>query len=146
MHTTLDAAICVNGHNYDSEESMPENIRQGFERVVAGALKAKRSFFVGRTARFVPMLKSRIVCDSAEFSDSCQMPSADRREYEDLLSAMLPGYIAARVAQGEARLQRRNKLVVALISLAASTAYLGYHGCFNSKFLYHFLRFLFGLT
>jgi hypothetical protein len=140
------SAICVNGHNYESEESMPENIRQGFERMVAGALKAKRSFFVGRTARFVPMLKSRIVCDSAEFSDSRLMPTADRREYEDLLSAMLPGYIAARVAQGEARLQRRNKLVVALTSLAASTAYLGYHGCFNSKFLVHFLRFLFGLT
>ncbi|MDP9005049.1 MAG: hypothetical protein M3N12_09715 [Verrucomicrobiota bacterium] len=146
MHTTLDAAICVNGHNYENVESMPENIRQGFERVVAGALKAKRSFFVGRTARFIPMLRSRIVCDSAEFSDSRQMPSADRREYEDLLSAMLPGYIAARVAQSEARLQRRNKLVVALTSLAASSAYLGYHGCFDAKFLYHFLRFLFGLT
>ncbi len=146
MHTTLDAAICVNGHNYESEESMPENIRQGFERVVAGALKAKRSLFIGRTARFVPMLKSRIVCDSAEFNDSREMPSADRREYDDLLSAMLPGYIAARVSQGEARLHRRNKLVVALTSLAASTSYLWYHQCFTSKFLLHFVRFLFGVT
>jgi hypothetical protein len=59
----------------------------------------------------------------------------------------LPGYIAARVAATEARVQRRNKLMVALTSLAATTAYLWYHGCLTDpKFLTHFLRFLFGLT
>jgi hypothetical protein len=146
MQTSPDAAIYVDGNNYESEESMPENIRQAFERVVSGALKARRSFFVGRTARFVPKLGSRIVCNSEEFNNVAELPSAQRRMYEEALAAMLPGYISERVAQGEARLQQRNKLVVASASLVATTSYLWYHGCFNLRFLFHFLRFLFGLT
>jgi hypothetical protein len=146
MQTTLNATICVNGNNYQSEESMPENIRQAFERVVAGALKAKRSLFVGRSARFVPALNSRIVCDSKEFSNVSEMPSAQRRVYEDALTAIFPGYIAERVAQGEARLQQRNKFLVACASLLATTSYLWFHDCLTTKFLVHFVRFLFGLT
>jgi hypothetical protein len=79
MQTSLNAAICVSGNNYQDEDSMPENIRQAFERVVSGALKAKRSLFVGRTARFVPKLQSRIVCDSEEFSN---VPRCHRRSGE----------------------------------------------------------------
>ena len=30
MQTTFNATICVNGNNYQSEDSMPENIRQAF--------------------------------------------------------------------------------------------------------------------
>ena len=146
MQTTFDATICVNGNNYQSEDSMPENIRQAFERAVAGALKAKRSFFVGRSARFVPKLNSRIVCDSAEFSNVSEMPSAQRRVYEDALTAFFPGYIGERVAQKEARLQQRNKLLVASASLIASTSYLWFHDCLSTKFLVHFVRFLCGLV
>ena len=147
MQTTLNATICVSGNNYQNEDSMPENIRQAFERVVSGALKAKRSFFAGSSARFVPKLNSRIVCDSAEFSNVSEMPPAQRRLYEDALAAMLPGYFAQRVAQGEARLQQRNKLLVACASLVATTTYLWFHGCLTDpKFLGHFIRFLFGLT
>ena len=147
MQTSLNATICVNGNNYQSEDSMPENIRQAFERVVSGALKARRSLFVGRTARFVPKLESRIVCNSEEFSNVSEMPSAQRRLYEDALAAILPGYITERVALGEARLQQRNKLLVASASLVATTTYLGFHGCLTeTRFLIHFLRFLFGLT
>jgi hypothetical protein len=115
--------------------------------VISGALKAKRSFFAGSSARFIPKLDSRIVCDSAEFSSVSEMPSAQRRLYEDALAAMLPGYFAQRVAQGEARLQKRNKILVACISMVATTTYLWFHGCLTDpKFLTHFLRFLFGLT
>jgi hypothetical protein len=147
MQTTFDATICVNGNNYQSEESMPENIRQAFERAVAGALKAKRSLFVGRSARFVPKLNSRIVCDSEEFSNVSEMPSAQRRVYEDALTAIFPGYIAERVAQGEARLQQRNKFLVASGSFVATMTYLWFHGCLtDARFLGHFVRFLFGLT
>jgi hypothetical protein len=146
MQTSLNAIICVNGNNYQSEESMPENIRQAFERVVAGALKAKRSLFVGRSARFVPALNSRIVCDSEEFSNVSEMPSAQRRVYEDALTAIFPGYIADRVAQGEARLQQRNKLLVASVSLIATTSYLWFHDCLTTKFLGHFVRYLCGLV
>jgi hypothetical protein len=147
MQTTFDPTICVSGNNYQNEDSMPENIRQAFERVISGALKAKRSFFAGSSARFIPKLDSRIVCDTGEFSDVSEMPSAQRRLYEDALAAILPGYIAERVAQGEARLQQRNKLLVACASLAATTTYLWFHGCFTDpKFLTHFMRFLFGLT
>lgn len=146
MHPSFNATICVDGNNYETEENMPENIRQAFDRVVAGALKARRSFFVGRTARFVPTLRSRIVCDSEEFSNVSELSSAHRRLYEEGISALLPGYIAERVAQGEARLQQRNKLLVACASLAATTSYLWYHNCFSAKFLFHFLRFLCGLT
>jgi hypothetical protein len=146
MQTTLGATICVDGNNYQSEDSMPENIRQAFERAVAGALKAKRSFFVGRSARFVPTLNSRIVCDSAEFTSASEMPSAQRRAYEEALTAIFPAYIAERVARGEARLQQRNKLLVASASLIATTSYLWFHDCFHAKFLFHFVRFLFGLT
>jgi hypothetical protein len=146
MQTTFNAAICVNGNNYQSEDSMPENIRQAFERAVAGALKAKRSLFVGRSARFVPKLNSRIVCDSDEFSNVSEMPSAQRRVYEDALTAIFPGYIADRVAQGEARLQQRNKFLVASASLIATTSYLWIHDCFTTKFLVHFVRFLCGQT
>src|ERR1043166_4387380 len=106
MQTTFNATICVSGNNYQNEDSMPENIRQAFERVISGALKAKRSFFAGSSARFVPKLNSRIVCDTGEFSDVAEMPSAQRRLYEDALAAILPGYIAERVAQGEARLHQ----------------------------------------
>ena len=75
------------------------------------------------------------------------MPSAQRRLYEDALAAILPGYIAERVAQGEARLQQRNKLLVASASLVATTTYLWFHGCLtDARFLGHFVRFLFGLT
>jgi hypothetical protein len=123
---------------------MPENIRQAFERAVAGALKAKRSFFVGRSARFVPKLNSRIVCDSEEFSNVSEMPSAQRRVYEDAITAIFPGYIAERVAQGEARLQQINKFLVASATLIATTSYLWFHECFTAKFLVHFVRFLFG--
>ena len=144
MQTTFDTIICVNGNNYQSEESMPENIRQAFERAVAGALKAKRSLFVGRSARFVPKLNSRIVCDSEEFSNVSEMPSAQRRVYEDAITAIFPGYIAERVAQGEARLQQINKFLVASASLIATTSYLWFHECFTAKFLVHFVRFLFG--
>jgi hypothetical protein len=147
MQTTYDATICVSGNNYQNEDSMPENIRQAFERMISGALKAKRSLFAGSSARFVPTLNSRIVCDNGEFTDVSEMPRAQRRLYENALAAILPGYIAERVAQGEARLQQRNKLMVALASLAATTSYLCYHGCLTDpKFLTHFLRFLFGLT
>jgi hypothetical protein len=147
MQTTFNATICVSGNNYQNEDSMPENIRQAFERVISGALKAKRSFFAGSSARFIPKLDSRIVCDSAEFSNVSEMPSAQRRLYEEALAAMLPGYFAQRVAQGEARLQQRNKLLVACTSLVATTTYLWFHGCLTDpKFLTHFLRFLFGLT
>ncbi len=147
MQTTLNATICVNGNNYQTEDSMPENIRQAFERVISGALKAKRSIFAGSTARFIPTLNSRIVCDSEEFSNVSEMPSAQRRLYEDALAAILPGYIAQRVAQGEARLQQRNKFLVACGSLIATTAYLWFNGCLtDSRFLSHFLRFLCGLT
>jgi len=147
MQTTFNATICVSGNNYQTEDTMPENIRQAFERVISGALKAKRSFFAGSSARFVPTLNSRIVCDSAEFSSVSEMPSAQRRLYEDALAAMLPGYFAQRVAQGEARLQQRNKFLVACASLVATTTYLWFHGCLTDpKFLTHFLRFLFGLT
>lgn len=144
MQMTFDATICVNGNNYQSEESMPENIRQAFERAVAGALKAKRSLFVGRSARFVPTLNSRIVCDNEEFSNVSEMPSAQRRVYEDALTAIFPGYIAERVAQGEARLQQINKFLVASASLIATTSYLWFHECFTATFLVHFVRFLFG--
>ena len=147
MQTTFNPTICVSGNNYQTEDSMPENIRQAFELVVSGALKAKRSLFAGSSARFIPKLDSRIVCDSGEFSDVSEMPSAQRRLYEDALAAMLPGYFAQRVAQGEARLQQRNKLLVACASLAATTTYLWFHGCLTDpKFLTHFVRFLFGLT
>ena len=146
MQTTLNATICVSGNNYQNEDSLPENIRQAFERVVSGALKAKRSLFAGSSARFVPKLNSRIVCDSAEFSNVSEMPSAQRRLYEDALAAMLPGYIAQRVAQGEARLQQRNKLLVACASLIATTSYLWFHDCLTTKFLVHFVRFLCGQT
>jgi hypothetical protein len=146
MQTTFDATICVNGNNYQSEDSMPENIRQAFQRVVSSALKAKRSLFVGRSARFIPKLGSRIVCGSEEFSNVSEMPAAQRRVYEDALAQILPGYIAARVAQGEARLQQRNKLLVASASLVATMGYLWFHGCFTGKFLGHFIRFLCGLT
>jgi hypothetical protein len=147
MQTTFNPTICVSGNNYQTEDTMPENIRQAFERVISGALKAKRSFFAGSSARFIPKLDSRIVCDSAEFSSVSEMPSAQRRLYEDALAAMLPGYFAQRVAQGEARLQRRNKFLVACTSLVATTTYLWFHGCLTDpKFLTHFLRFLFGLT
>jgi hypothetical protein len=147
MQTTFDPTICVSGNNYQNEDSMPENIRQAFERVISGALKAKRSFFAGSSARFIPKLDSRIVCDTGEFSDVSEMPSAQRRLYEDALAAILPGYIAERVAQGEARLQQRNKFLVACASLAATTSYLWFHGCLTDpKFLTHFMRFLFGLT
>lgn len=147
MPLSLNATICVNGNSYQNEDSMPENIRQAFERVVSGALKARRSLFVGRTARFVPKLQSRIVCSSGEFTDSRELPSAERRLYENALAALLPCCITNRVAESEARLQQRNKLVVALASLAATTTYLCYHGCLtDSKFLFHFARFLFGLT
>ena len=146
MQTSFGATICVNGNNYQSEDSMPENIRQAFERAVAGALKAKRSFFVGRSARFVPKLDSRIVCDTAEFTNVSEMPSVQRRMYEEALSAIFPGYITERVAQGEARLQKRNKLLVASASLIATTSYLWFHDCFSAKFLVHFVRFLCGLT
>jgi hypothetical protein len=147
MQTTFNATICVSGNNYQNEDSMPENIRQALERVIAGALKAKRSFFAGSSARFVPKLNSRIVCDSGEFTDVGEMPSAQRRLYEDALAAMLPGYFAERVAKSEARLQQRNKLLVACASLVATTSYLWYHHCLTDpKFPIHFLRFLFGLT
>jgi hypothetical protein len=147
MQASLNATICVNGSNYQSEDSMPDNIRQAFEGVVSGALKARRSLFVGRTARFIPKLPSRIVSASGEFTDSDEMPSEERRLYEDALAALLPGYFADRVAASEARLQRRNKLLVTMASLAASTTYLWYHGCLtDSKFLFHFVRFLCGLT
>src|ERR1700730_17481858 len=106
METSFNATICVEGNNYETEESMPENIRQAFERVVSGALKARRSFFVGQTARFVPKLKSTIVCNSEEFSNVSELPSAQRRVYEEGLAALLPSYIAERVAQGEVRLQQ----------------------------------------
>ncbi len=79
MPTSLNATICVDGNNYESEESMPENIRLAFERVVSGALKARRSFFVGQTARFVPKLKSTIVCNSEEFTNVSELPSGQRR-------------------------------------------------------------------
>ena len=147
MQTTFNATICVSGNNYQNEDSMPENIRQAFERVISGALKAKRSFFAGSSARFIPKLDSRIVCDSGEFSNISDLPSAQRRLYEDALAALLPGYITERVAQGEARLQQRNKLLVACASLVATTSYLWYHHCLTDpKFLTHFIRFLFGLT
>jgi hypothetical protein len=147
MQTTFDSVICVNGNNYHSEESMPENIRQALNRVVSGALKARRSLFVGRKARFVPTLKSTIVCNSEEFSDISKMSSAQRRLYEEALAAILPGYITERVAQGEARLQQRNKLLVACTSLFATTTYLWFHGCLSdARFLFHFIRFLCGLT
>jgi hypothetical protein len=147
MQTTFNSTICVNGNNYQTEDNMPENIRQAFERVISGALKAKRSIFAGSTARFIPTLNSRIVCDSEEFSNVSEMPSAQRRLYEEALAAILPGCIAERVAQGEARLQQRNKLLVAVGSLVATTAYLWFHGCLtDARFLVHFVRFLFGLT
>jgi hypothetical protein len=147
MQTTLNPTICVSGNNYQNEDSMPENIRQAFERVISGALKAKRNFFAGSSARFIPKLDSRIVCDTGEFSNVSEMPSAQRRLYEDALAAILPGYIAQRVALSEARLQQRNKLLVACASLIATTTYLWFHGCLTDpKFLTHFMRFLFGLT
>ena len=147
MQTSPDATICVDGNNYQNEDGMPEHIRQAFERVVAGTLKAKRALFQGSKARFVPQLNSRIVCDSEEFGSAAELPSAQRRLYEEGLAAILPGYFAERVAQGEARLQRRNKLVVVCISLAGTISYLWYHGCLtDGKFLFHFIRFLFGLT
>ena len=146
MQTSLNATICVEGNNYETEESMPENIRQAFERVVSSALKARRSFFVGQTARFVPMLKSRVVCNSEEFSNVSELPSAERRVYEEGLAAILPGYIAERVAQGEAQLQQRNKLLVTCASLVATTSYLWFHECFTARFLFHFIRFLCGVT
>jgi|GEM_PF-1335265 len=144
MQTTFSSTICVNGNNYQSEDSMPENIRQAFERVISSALKAKRNLFVGRSARFVPTLNSRIVCDSEEFSNVSEMPSASRRVYEDALTAIFPGCIAERVAQGEARLQQRNKLLVACASLLGTTSYLYFHDCLTTKFLVHFVRFLCG--
>lgn len=146
MQTSLDATICVDGNNYQNEDSMPENIRQAFERVVSGALKAKRSLFVGRSARFVANLESRIVCNSEEFSNVSEMPAAQRRLYEDALVALVPGYFADCVTQGEARLQQRNKLLVASASLVATTTYLWFNGCLTAKFLFHFVRFLCGLT
>ena len=146
MQTTFDSTICVNGNNYQSEDSMPDNIRQAFERVISSALKAKRNLFVGRSARFVPTLNSRIVCDSGEFSDVSEMPSALRRIYEDALTGIYPGCIAQRVAQGEARLQQRNKFLVACSSLLATTSYLWFHDCLTTKFLVHFIRFLCGLV
>jgi len=146
MPTSLNATICVDGNNYESEESMPENIRLAFERVVSGALKARRSFFVGQTARFVPKLKSTIVCNSEEFTNVSELPSGQRRVYEEGLAAILPGYITERVAQGEVRLQQRNKLLVTCASLVATTGYLWFHGCFTGRFLFHFVRFLCGVT
>jgi hypothetical protein len=147
MQTTFNPTICVSGNNYQNEDSMPENIRQAFERVVSGALKAKRSLFAGSSARFIPKLNSRIVCDTGEFSSISEMPAAQRRLYEDALAAILPDYFAERVSQGEARLQQRNRLLVACGSLVATTAYLWFHGCLSDpKFLGHFIRFLFGQT
>jgi len=146
MPTALNATICVNGQNYQSEESMPENVRQAFERVVSSALKTKHSFFVGSSARFVPRLKSRIVCESGEFGDAGEMPATERRRYEEALAAMLPECIVERVARSEIRLQQRNKLFVVGGSLIATIGYLAYHDCLSFRFLIHFLRFLCGFV
>jgi hypothetical protein len=142
-----DSTIFVDGNIYENEECMPENTRQAFEHVVEAALKAKRALFQGSKARFVPKLNSRIVCDSEEFGNAADLPIKQRRLYEEGLAAILPTHFAERVAEGEARLQQRNKLFVACISLVGSTSYLWYHGCLaNSKFLFHFVRFLCGVT
>ena len=147
MQTSVNAAICVDGTNYETAENMPENLRQAFERVLIAALKARRSFFVGRTARFVPALKSRIICGNTEFCNVSELPSEQRRFYEEGLSAILPRYITECVAYGEARLQQRNKLLLVSASLVATTSYLWFHGCLtDSRFLFHLLRFLCGLT
>ena len=147
MQTSFNPTICVEGRNYPSEETMPENIRAAFEEVISGALRARKSLFVGRTARFVPKLQSRIVCNSEEFNSVAQLSASQRRLYEEGLVALLPGYINERVARGEAQLQQRNKLIVACVSLIATTSYLWFHGCLTDpRFLFHFLRFLCGLT
>ncbi len=125
---------------------MPENLRQAFEDVVVDALRAKRALFHGSKARFVPLLNSRIVCDNGEFSDISELPAKQRKLYEESLAALLPGYISERVTENEALLQQRNKLMVACASLIATLSYLFYHDCLNSKFLFHFIRFLCGLT
>jgi hypothetical protein len=146
MQTSLNVTICVEGNNYETEESMPENIRLAFERMVSGALKARRSFFVGQTARFVPKLKSTIVCDSQEFSNVSELRSTQRRVYDEGLAALLPSYIAERVAQGEVRLRQRNKLLVTCVTLVATMSYLWFHECLTGRFLFHFIRFLCGVT
>jgi hypothetical protein len=146
MEINRNSAICVEGYNYENEQSMPEEIRVAFEHVLAGALTEKHALFHGSKARVVPKLNCRIVCDSKEFGDASDLTPEQRRLYEESISKLLPGYFAARVAQVETRLQRRNKLFVACISLAASMSYLWYHGCLSdSKFVFHFIRFLCGL-
>jgi hypothetical protein len=126
---------------------MPENIRVAFEHVLAGALTEKHALFHGSKARVVPKLNCRIVCDSEEFGNPADLTTEQRRMYEEGLSKLLPGYFAERVTQVETHLQRRNKFVVACISLAATTSYLWYNGCLaDSKFLFHFIRFICGLN
>ena len=147
MQVDSNSTICVDGNNYQNEDCMPENIQQAFEDVLETALNAKRAFFQGSKARFVPKLNSRIVCETEEFGNAADLPTEQRRIYEEGLAAILPGYFSERVAEVETRLQQRNKLVVACISLVATTSYLWHHGCLtDSKFLFHFIRFLFGLT
>ena len=140
------ATICVNGNNYENEECMPDEIRHAFEDAVVGALRTKRAFFQGSRARFVPPLNCRIVCDDGEFSNIAELSAKQRKQYEESLAALLPGYISERVAENEVGLQQRNKLFVASLSLVATIGYIWYHDCLNSKFLFHFIRFLCGLT
>ena len=147
MNLNPDSTICVDGNVYEDEESMPENIRHAFEHVVEGAVKAKRALFHGSKARFVPKLNSRIVCENGEFDNASTLSAEQRRQYEAGLAAILPAHFAERVAEGEARLQQRNKLIVVSISLVSTIGYLWYHSCLtDKKFLFHFARFLFGLT
>jgi hypothetical protein len=81
MQVSFNSKIRYKGHEYDSIDEVPAEIRAPLDKALARVWSGTKG---------APELNSRIVINGCEFAGSAQMPPRYRRLFDDSLHALLP--------------------------------------------------------
>ncbi len=87
IQVNIRRRITVNGKEYGSVDEMPVDLREAFEKAMAGGSSAQ--------AR-----KTRIVFNGREYDGLAAMPAETREAYEKILKAAETGDVPAGLASG----------------------------------------------
>jgi hypothetical protein len=89
IQVNIRRRITVNGREYGSTGEMPADVREAYERAMAGGISIRSA-------------KTRIVFNGREYAGLEAMPAETRQLYEKVLKAAESGTVPADLASGSA--------------------------------------------
>ncbi|MFL6537774.1 MAG: hypothetical protein ACJ8JD_06290 [Chthoniobacterales bacterium] len=125
MQVSFESKIRYKGHEYDSLEEVPAEIRAPLDKALARVWSGTKG---------TPELMSRIVISGHEFASSAELPPRYRRLLDDSLHALLPidKAIGVAAAQEYSYMTRGTAgLITLFVGGVALATFLWQLGCFR---------------